>query len=105
MRRRLLLVAVSAAALAVVPFLPAYVERTMVRSWRVDSVGDTVEWGWRLRTLRGFWADYNYFRPEQRPALWLSVNLALALVYALVIALAADRLVARLGRRDSTTEA
>jgi hypothetical protein len=92
------LVALLAAALAVVPFLPLYVERTFVRSWYVDGTGETVKWGWALRTRPGFWADYAYFRPEQRPALWLCVNVALAVVYALLLALVFDRLLARLVR-------
>ena len=85
-------------ALAAVPFLPLYVERTFVRSWGPGMHGDTIEWGWAVRTLAGFWSDYHYFRPEQRPALWLCVNVALAFVYALLLALASDRLLARLVR-------
>lgn len=88
------------AALALVPLLPLYVERTMVRSWRVDHVGDVIEWGWRLCTLRSYWSDYSYFRPEQQSAFWLAVNLALAFSYALVIALSIDRFLARRERRD-----
>jgi len=87
------------AALAVVPFLPLYVERTFVRLFLVSGAsGDTVKWGWALRTLPGFWSDYRYFRPEQRPALWLCVNLALAVVYALLLALVADRVIKRFVR-------
>lgn len=87
-----------AVALALVPFFPLYIERTMLRSWRVDHAGDVIEWGWKLCTLRSYWSDYNYFRPEQNPKLWLGVNLALALTYALVIALILDRALARVGR-------
>jgi hypothetical protein len=84
-----------AAALAVVPFLPLYVERTFLRSWGPKMAGDAIEWGWRIRTLAGFWADYNYFRPEQRPAVWLCVNIALAFIYALLVALVVERFLAR----------
>ena len=98
MKGALRFVAVFAAALAVVPFLPLYVERTMLRSWGPGMRGDTIERGWRLRTLAGFWSDYNYFSREQRPALWLSVNVALAAAYALLVALAADLLIKRLVR-------
>jgi hypothetical protein len=93
-----------AASLLLVPFLPLYVERTMVRSWRTDRVGDVIEWGWRARTLSGYWSDYKYFRPEQRPALWLGVNLALAFVYALVVVLCVDYVLARLGRRAAAED-
>ena len=84
------------AALSVVPFMPLYVERTFVRSWGPGMAGDAVEWGWALRTLAGFWSDYDYFRPEQRPALWLCVNVALAVAYAVLITLVADRLLVRI---------
>jgi hypothetical protein len=91
--------ALFAAALAVVPFLPLYVERTFVRLFLVSGAsGDTVKWGWALRTLAGFWSHYHYFTPEQRPALWLCVNVALAFAYALLLALAADRLIKRVVR-------
>jgi hypothetical protein len=92
-------VALFVAALAVVPFLPLYVERTFVRLFLVNgAAGDTVKWGWALRTLAGFWSDYRYFQPEQQPALWLCVNVGLAFAYALLVALAADLLIKRLVR-------
>lgn len=87
------------AALALVPLLPFYLERTMMRSWRIDQLGDVIEWGWRLRTLTGFWSDYRYFSREQQPALWLSINLAIAFIYALVIALIVDRFLVRRRQR------
>lgn len=95
MKRRFRFAIVLVAALAVVPFLPLYVERTMVRSWRMNHAGDVIEWGWQLRTLVSYWSNYSYLRPEQQPAVWLGVNLALGFTYALVIALAIDRLFAR----------
>ncbi len=58
----------------------------------------SLEWGWKLRTLSGYWSDYSYFRPEQRPALWLGVNIALSFAYALVIALGIDRFLTRWGQ-------
>jgi hypothetical protein len=88
------------AALVIAPFLPFYIERTMVRSWRVDHTGDTIEWGWKICTLKGYWSDYNYLSPEQRPALWLGVNLALALIYALLITIIIDQIIARMKRRE-----
>lgn len=94
-RRPLRFVVLLVAALAVVPFLPLYVERTMLRAWRMDGSGDLIEWGWRLRTLSGFWSDYVYLRLEQRAGLWLGVNLALAFTYALLVALIVDRILAR----------
>ena len=103
--KRLLRFAISLiVALALVPFLPLYIERTMMRSWRVDRGGDLVEWGWRLCTLRSYWSDYGYLRPEQRPALWLGVNLALGFTYALVIALVIDKFFVRRGRRDGRVD-
>jgi hypothetical protein len=100
MKRRFRFAIVLVAALAVVPFLPLYIERTMVRSWQVNHGGDVIEWGWQLRTLASFCSNYSYLRPEQQPALWLGVNLALGFTYALVIALAIDRLFARRQRRE-----
>jgi hypothetical protein len=104
MKRLLRFAIVLIVALALVPFLPLYVERTMMRSWRVDGGGDLIEWGWKLCTLRSFWSDYSYFRPEQRPALWLGVNLALGFTYALVIALVIDKFFARRERRDGRVD-
>ncbi|MEY2488542.1 MAG: hypothetical protein QOC70_484 [Verrucomicrobiota bacterium] len=76
-----------AAALAFVPFLPLYVERTMMHVMFAHGGGGTIEWGWRRRTLSNFWADYHYMRPEQDPGIWLAVNIALALTYALALTL------------------
>lgn len=91
MKRPVQFALVFAAALLLVPFLPLYIERTMLRSWRMDRAGDVVEWGWRLSTLSTYWSNYKYYRPEQKPALWLMVNLALALIYGLLIAFCVDR--------------
>lgn len=100
MKRPLQFALVLAAALLLVPFLPLYVERTMLRSWRMDRAGDVVEWGWRLSTLSNYWSNYNYYRPEQKPALWLTVNLALALIYGLLIAFCVDRALRRRKRHS-----
>jgi len=89
------------AALAVVPFLPLYIQRTMLRSWRVDRAGDMVEWGWRISTLKSYWSNYNHFSREQNPALWLGVNLMLAFIYALVVALIIDRFLVYLKGRKT----
>lgn len=105
MERRLRFLILLVAALALVPFLPFYVERTLVRSYQVGRAGDAVEWGWRLRTLTGYWSDYIYLRPEQHPALWLGVNLALSLGYALVLAVGLNWLVARLKRQGGARRA
>jgi hypothetical protein len=86
-------------AALVMPFLPLYIERTMLRSWRMDRHSDLIEWGWKLRTLSSYWSDYHYIKREQQPALWLTVNLALAFIYALVIALGVDQFFARRKRR------
>lgn len=100
MRRAPRFFIVLAAALAAVPFLPLYIERTMLRSWRVDRVGDVIEWGWKICTLKSYWSNYDHFSREQNPALWLSVNIVLAISYALVIALIDDRALARRKRRE-----
>jgi hypothetical protein len=87
------------AALALVPFLPLYVARTMTRSFQAGSGGDIIEWGWRLSTLASYWSDYRYFRPEEQPAFWLAVNLVLGLIYALAITVLIDQLLMRWERR------
>jgi len=102
MKRTLRFVIVLLAAWVVVPFLPLYIERTLLRSWRVDRVGDVIEWGWKIRTLKSYWSNYNHFSREQDPAWWLGVNLALAFIYAVAIALVVDRVLACLkGRQGS----
>ena len=78
---------VFAVALAFVPFLPLYVERTMTHVMFAHGGGGAIEWGWKRCALSTFWSDYQYLRPEQDPRLWLTVNVALALTYSLAIAL------------------
>jgi hypothetical protein len=78
---------VFALALALVPFLPLYLERTMTHVMFAHGGGGAIEWGWKRCALSRFWSDYHYLRPEQSPALWLTVNVALAFAYALAIAL------------------
>lgn len=104
MKRPLRFSIIFAAALAVMPFLPLYIERTMMRSMVVGHAGDVIEWGWKIRTLAEFWSDSRYFNREQNPAMWLGVNLALAFIYALVIALIIDRVIERrkVSRRGGT---
>jgi len=77
---------VFAVALTIVALLPLYVERTMVHVMFADGSGGAIEWGWKRCTLRSYWADYRYMRREQKPAMWLGVNLALALGYASAVA-------------------
>jgi hypothetical protein len=90
-----------ALALAVVPFLPLYIERTLLRSWRVDHVGDQIDWGWKITSLNDYWSNYSYMTREQRPALWLTLDIALALLYALMFAFAVDRVFARMKKRKT----
>jgi hypothetical protein len=90
------------AALIFVPFLPLYIERTMIRSWRVDQSPDIIDWGWTIRTLTSYWSDYNYLAPEQQPVLWLGVNLALGFIYALVIAFVIDQFFVRRARGNKS---
>lgn len=99
MKRTLRFSIVLAAALAVVPFLPLYIKRTMMRSMVVGHAGDVIHWGWKISTLVDYWSNYSYNTRSQSPAIWLGVNLALALTYALVIALIVDRVLVRRERR------
>ena len=71
----------------------------MLRSWRMDRTADTIEWGWKVCSLSTFWSDYIHLSREQSPAFWFKVNLALAFIYALVIALGIDQFFARRRRR------
>jgi hypothetical protein len=48
MKRMARLVISFALALIAVPFLPLYIERTMLRSWRVDRLGDQIDWAGSL---------------------------------------------------------
>lgn len=85
MKRPVPLVVVFAIALTIVALLPLYIERTMTHVMFADGSGGAIEWGWKRCTLRSYWADYRYMRRQQQPAMWLGVNLALALGYASII--------------------
>lgn len=85
MKRPVPLVVVFAIALTIVALLPLYVERTMTHVMFADGSGGAIEWDWKRCTLRSYWADYRYMRRQQQPAMWLGVNLALALGYASII--------------------
>ena len=99
MKARLRFPAIFVVALLAVPNLPFYVERTLTRSMLKDGVGDLIEYGWALRSLTGFWADYRYFRPEQQPELWLAINITLAILYAGLITFILNRFIAAMLRR------
>ena len=101
MKRLLRFIIMLAVALGLVPFLPFYIERTMLRSWLMNPPGTLIEWGWKVCSLRDYWSDYPYITREQKPAVWLAVNLALALMYALVIAAGVDQFLARRKRTDT----
>jgi hypothetical protein len=100
MKRLLRFVIMLAVALGVVPFLPLYIERTMLRSWLMNPPGTRIDWGWKICSLSEYWSDYPHITREQRPAVWLAVNLALAFIYALIIALSIDQILARRKRRQ-----
>jgi hypothetical protein len=95
MKRSLRFVLLLAVALGFVPFLPLYIERTMLRSWLMSPPYTLIEWGWKICSLNDYWADYPHITREQQPALWLGVNLAAAFVYALAIAFVTDQFLAR----------
>ena len=99
MKRLLRFALVLVVALALVPFLPLYIERTMMRSWRMNQQADLIEWGWKICSLREYWSDYRYITPEQSPAFWLGVNLVLGVAYALLVALVIDRVIVRRRRK------
>ena len=99
MKRLLRLALVLAVALAFVPFLPLYIERTMLRSWRMDRAADLIEWGWKICSLSQYWSDYDHISREQSPAFWLGVNLSLAFAYALLMALVVDLVIVRWRRK------
>jgi hypothetical protein len=101
MKRPLRFAAVFAIALVFLPFLPFYVDRTMREVLFADGSGGAIEWGWRRCALSQFWADYRYMAHEQNPALWLTVNVALAFTYALVIALVIELILGR-KRQDNS---
>lgn len=86
---------VFAVALAVVPFLPLYLERTMTHVMFAHGGGGAIEWGWKFCTLRTFFSDYRYFRHHPHPGLWIAMNIALGLLYALAIALVLTRILRR----------
>ena len=92
MKRPLPFAVLFALFLVLVSLLPLYVEQTMTRVMFVGGQGDTIEWGWKLCTLRTFVADYRYFRRYPHPEFWIAMNIALACAYALALAFLARRL-------------
>lgn len=99
MKRSIRLVSSLVLALSIAPFLPLYVERTMTHVMFAGGTG-TIEWGWKRCSLREFWSVHHYLRPEQEPALWLAVNVALGVTYALLIAFVLDRILSRNWKED-----
>lgn len=95
MKRPLPFAAVFVLASAIVTSLPLYLERTMTHVMFAHGGGGTIEWGWKLCTLRTFFSDYRYFRHNPHPELWIAMNVALALLYALLIALTVNRVLGR----------
>ena len=85
MKRAELLAVVFAVALTIVALMPFYIERTMRHVMFAHGGGGTVEWGWKRCTLRDYVSDYPHMYREQRPALWLKVNIGLALTYAFAL--------------------
>jgi hypothetical protein len=90
---------VFAVGLAVVSFLPLYIERTMTHVMFAHRGGGAIEWGWKICTLRSFCLNYHYLRREQNPVLWFTVNVALAITYALLAAFFVEIFLARKARR------
>jgi hypothetical protein len=94
MKRHPPLPVIFAVGLVIVCFLPLYTERTMTEIMFADGSGGAIEWGWKRCTLREYFADYRYMQREQKPAVWLMVDVGLAIGYALAIT-AVFRLVTR----------
>lgn len=101
MRRLRRFAVVFTLALAFVPFLPLYVERTMTHVMFAHGGGGAIEWGWKLCTLKTFLSNYRYFRHHPHPALWVTLNVGMALTYAFVIALIVDLVLCRKRLRTS----
>lgn len=98
-RTRILLGALTGAA--IVPFLPLYVARTMVRAQVIGHAGDRITYGWRRVSLPEYLDVLPFMRPEQAPHAVLALDLALALLYAGLLATLVARLLARLPRSVS----
>ena len=88
MKRPVPAAVVFAIALTIVALLPFYVERTMTHVMFADGSGGAIEWGWKRCTLRSYWADYRHMWREQEPAMWLGVNVGLAVAYASITTVA-----------------
>ena len=93
-----------AIALAFVSFLPLYVEQTMTRVMLAHGNGDVIEWSWKLCNLRTFLSDYRYFRHHPHPGLWITLNIALACIYALAIAFLVALIIGRWRKHDATAQ-
>jgi hypothetical protein len=100
MKRSVPLAVVFAIALTIVALLPLYIERTMTHVMFADGSGGAIEWGWKRCTLRSYWADYHHMSREQEPAMWLGVNLALALGYAAIAVVPLNLAIRRWCSRD-----
>ena len=83
---------------AVAAFVPLYPRRVMTRSYR-ESDGDLVTWAWERVSLRAFVESMRYMSPEERPRLWLWINLGLAALVAAVLAALVVLLWGALSRR------
>ena len=103
MKRPLRVAILFAMALTIAALLPLYIERTMTHVMFADGSGGAIEWGWKRCTLRSYWANYPYMRREQKPTLWLGVNIALAFSYASVTAFAGRLLIRRKAAAGSST--
>src|SRR4030088_2921359 len=99
MKRPLRFAMVFAVGLAFVSFLPLYIERTMTHVMFAHGGGGAIGWGWEICTLRRLWVNCQYPRREQNPAFWLTVNVALAITYALLLAFCVEIFLARRARR------
>jgi hypothetical protein len=66
-------------------FAPLYPRHVMTRKFR-ESGGDLVTWAWKRVSLPDFVENMHYMGPEQKPRLWLWINIGLAALFAAVLA-------------------
>ncbi|MEJ7734638.1 MAG: hypothetical protein WKG00_36270 [Polyangiaceae bacterium] len=86
-----------AIAVAVGPFLPLYVRRSMMRSFRSEG-GDSISWRWDFSTLPRFIGDMRTMRPEESKHLYLAFNLGLCALWIALLAFALAAAWSRLAR-------
>ena len=83
---------------AVAAVLPLYPRRVMTRGFG-ESGGDLVTWTWERVSLSRFVDAMSSMRPEEKPRLWLWIDIGLAAAVALLLAAVGVLLWGALSRR------